>query len=90
VCAVVSKDGYFVWSLVFFVLSSMNSHPVSAAYYENGRKGNKEDIAFITLAGSHGTSENLAKLPQLCPMSRLLSKAFKRRTDTDTVVLPFC
>ena len=43
----------------FFVLSSMKSHPGSQ--YENRRKGNKEDTAFIKLASSHVTSEKLAK-----------------------------
>ena len=39
----------------------MTRHPGSAAYYENGKKGNKEGIAFITLARGHVASENLAK-----------------------------
>jgi hypothetical protein len=39
----------------------MNSRPGSGAYYENGRKGNKEDIAFITLARGHVTFDKLTK-----------------------------
>jgi hypothetical protein len=48
-------------SLVFFVLCSMISHPGLPAWYENERKGNEEDIAFITLARCLVNPEYFAK-----------------------------
>ena len=65
-------------SLVFFVLSSRISHTGFAAQYENERKGNKEDIAFITLARSHVTFENSAKeVKKLKPQkSRMMGFSF--------------
>ncbi len=48
-------------SLVFFVLCSMISHPGLPAWYENERKGNKEDIAFIILARCLVNPEYFAK-----------------------------
>jgi hypothetical protein len=39
----------------------MNGHPGFSAKYETERKGNKEDIVFITLARSHVTFEAARK-----------------------------
>ncbi len=46
---------------IVFVPCSMISHLGFAAQYETERIGNKEDIAFITLARCHVTSDNFAK-----------------------------
>jgi hypothetical protein len=39
----------------------MIGHPGLAEWYENEMKGNKEDIAFITLARCYVTSEYFGK-----------------------------
>ncbi len=57
----VQSDRGCTATLVFFALSSMTDLPRSAASCENGRLSNKEDIACVTSARSHVTSEKLAK-----------------------------
>jgi hypothetical protein len=54
-----------------FVLCIMISHPRFAAKCETGRKGNKENIAFITLSISHVTFESFAKeMKKLKPLEK--------------------